>query len=93
MLAGWANPASIHFRSFCVVAIYVPLSTIPGTPSLSPDPGFDYYYKVCRKGDPEQTAVAVSYSPMGVPADAGEITSLPRDWLFWKNGVEIRKLF
>jgi hypothetical protein len=48
-------------------------------PSLSPDPGFEYYYKVCRKGDPEQKAVAVSYSPMGALADASEITGLPRD--------------
>jgi hypothetical protein len=48
-------------------------------PSLSPDPGFEYNYKACRKGDLEQKAVAVSYSPMGVLADASEITGLPRD--------------
>jgi hypothetical protein len=48
-------------------------------PSLSPDPGFEYYYKAYRKGDPEAKAVAVSYSPMGVLADASEITGLPRD--------------
>jgi hypothetical protein len=43
-------------------------------PSLSPDPGFEYYFKACRKGDPESKAIAVSYSPMGVLADASEIT-------------------
>jgi hypothetical protein len=41
--------------------------------TLTPDPGFDYYYKACRKGDKEAKAVAVSYSPMGVLADASEI--------------------
>ena len=39
-------------------------------PSLSPDPGLEYYYKACRKGDREEKAVAVSYSPMAVLADA-----------------------
>jgi hypothetical protein len=39
-------------------------------PSLSPDPGFEYYYKACRKGDPETKTVAVSYNPMGVVAGA-----------------------
>jgi hypothetical protein len=48
-------------------------------PSLSPDPGFEYYFKACRKGDPEAKAVAVGESPMGVLADASEITGLPRD--------------
>jgi len=48
-------------------------------PSLHPDPGFEYYFKACRKGDPEAKAVAVSYSPMRVLADASEITGLPRD--------------
>ena len=48
-------------------------------PSLHPDPGIEYYYKACRKGDKEAKAVAVSYSPMGVLADASEITGLPRD--------------
>jgi hypothetical protein len=48
-------------------------------PSLSPDPGFDYYFKACRKGDPEAKAVAVSYSSAGVLADASEITGLPKD--------------
>jgi hypothetical protein len=47
-------------------------------PSLSPNPGFEYYFKACRKGDPEAKAVAVSYGPMGVLADASEITGLPR---------------
>jgi hypothetical protein len=48
-------------------------------PSLYPDPGIEYYYKSCRKGDPEAKAVVVSYSPMGVLADASEISGLPRD--------------
>jgi hypothetical protein len=48
-------------------------------PSLSPNPGFEYYYKACRKGDREGKAVAVGYSPMRVLADASEITGLPRD--------------
>ena len=48
-------------------------------PSLSPDPGFDYCYKACRKGDPEAKAVAVGYSAPGVIADASEVTGLPRD--------------
>ena len=55
------------------------MSTAPNMPSLSPDPGVEYYYKACRKGDREQKAVAVSYSPMAVLADASEITGLPRD--------------
>jgi hypothetical protein len=44
-----------------------------------PAPEFDYYYKACRKGDREAKAVAVSYSPVGVLADASEVTGLPRD--------------
>ena len=55
-------------------------------PSLSPDPGFDYYYKACRKGDATAKAVAVSYSASGVIADASEITGLPRD------NFEVRKI-
>jgi len=46
---------------------------------IYPIPEFDYYYKACRKGDRETKAVAVSYSPVGVLADASEITGLPRD--------------
>ena len=48
-------------------------------PSLHPDPGFEYYYKACRKGDPMAKAVAVGYSAPGVIADASEISGLPRD--------------
>jgi hypothetical protein len=48
-------------------------------PSLSPDPGFDYYYKACRKGDATAKAVAVSYSAAGVLADTSEISGLPKD--------------
>ena len=47
--------------------------------TFTPSPEFDYYYKACRKGDGEAKAVAVSYSPVGVLADASEITGLPRD--------------
>jgi hypothetical protein len=55
-------------------------------PSLSPDSGFEYYFKACRKGDPEAKAVAVGESPMGVQADASEITGLPR------NNFEIHEI-
>jgi hypothetical protein len=48
-------------------------------PSLSPDPGFEYYYKACRKGDPEAKAVAVNESPVAAIANASETTGLPRD--------------
>jgi len=47
--------------------------------SFTTSPEFDYYYKACRKGDPEAKAVAVSYSSVGVLADASEVTGLPRD--------------
>ena len=48
-------------------------------PSLSPDPGFEYYFKACRKGDATAKAVAVGDSAVRVLADASEITGLPRD--------------
>jgi hypothetical protein len=48
-------------------------------PALSPDPGFEYYYKACQKGDPEAKAVTVNESPVRVLADASEITGLRRD--------------
>jgi hypothetical protein len=47
--------------------------------SLSPAPGFEYYFKICRKGDPETKAITVNESPMAGIADASEITGLPRD--------------
>ena len=47
--------------------------------TFTPSPESDYYYKACRKGDRKAKAVAVSYSPVGVLADASEITGLPRD--------------
>ena len=47
-------------------------------PSLSPDPGFQHYYKACRKGDAEVKAVTVNESPVRAIADASEITGLPR---------------
>jgi hypothetical protein len=48
-------------------------------PSLHPDPGFDYYYKACKKGDSEAKAVTVDQSPVAALAHASEITGLPRD--------------
>jgi hypothetical protein len=48
-------------------------------PSLHPDPGFDYYYKACKKGDPVAKAVTVDQSPVAALANASEITGLPRD--------------
>ena len=48
-------------------------------PSLHPDPGIEYYYKACRKGDREKKPVAVSTSSVRAIADASEITGLPRD--------------
>jgi hypothetical protein len=48
-------------------------------PSLSPDPGLEYFFKACRKGDPEAKAVTVNQSAARVLADASEITGLPRD--------------
>jgi hypothetical protein len=42
-------------------------------PLLYPEPGIEYYYKACRKGDREAKAL------VGVIADASEITGLPRD--------------
>jgi hypothetical protein len=57
----------------------VHLSTTPDMPSLHPDPGFEYYFKACRKGDPEAKAVAIGESPVRLLADANEITGLPRD--------------
>jgi hypothetical protein len=48
-------------------------------PSLHPDPGFDYYYKACKKGDSEAKAVTVDQSSVAALAKASEITGLPRD--------------
>jgi len=48
-------------------------------PSLSPDPGFEYYYKACRKSDRQKKSVSVSTSTVRAIADASEITGLPRD--------------
>jgi hypothetical protein len=48
-------------------------------PSLSPDPGFEYCYKACRKGDFEAKAISVHESAVRAIADASEITGLPRD--------------
>ena len=47
--------------------------------SLYPDPGFDYYYKACKKGDPEAKSVTVDQSLVVTLANASEITGLPRD--------------
>ena len=48
-------------------------------PSLHPDPGLDYYYKACKKGDSQAKAVTVDQSPIRALADASEITGVPRD--------------
>jgi hypothetical protein len=48
-------------------------------PSLHPDPGIEYYYKACRKGDQEAKAVTVNQSPVAALANASDITGLPRD--------------
>ena len=48
-------------------------------PSLHPDPGFDYYYKACKKSDPLGKAVTADQSPVAALAKASEITGLPRD--------------
>jgi hypothetical protein len=48
-------------------------------PSLSPDPGFEYYFKAYRKGDLEAKAIAVNETPVAALAAASEITGLPRD--------------
>lgn len=61
-------------------------------PSLHPAPIFDYYYKACRKGDPEAKAVAVSYSSAGVLVDASEITGLPKDNFEVRDGLLLIRL-
>jgi hypothetical protein len=48
-------------------------------PSLHPDPGLEYFFKACRKGDPKAKAVTVNQSAVRALADASEITGLPRD--------------
>jgi hypothetical protein len=35
---------------------------VPAPPSLSPDPGFEYFFKACRKGDATAKAVTVGDS-------------------------------
>jgi hypothetical protein len=47
-------------------------------PSLHPDPGVEYYFKACRKGDATARAVTVGESAVRVLADASEITGLLR---------------
>ena len=38
--------------------------------------GLPYYYKACKKGDPEAKAVTVDQSPVAALANASEITGL-----------------
>jgi hypothetical protein len=38
----------------------VHMSTTPDMPSLYPSPGFEHYFKACRKGDPEAKTVTVN---------------------------------
>jgi hypothetical protein len=55
------------------------MSTTPDMPSLHPRPETEYFFKACRKGDPEAKAVTVNQSPVAALAKASEITGLPRD--------------
>ena len=48
-------------------------------PSLYPESGIEYYFKTCKKGDPEAKAVTADQSRVAAPAKASEITGLPRD--------------
>jgi len=66
-------------RSKFVLAHSVHMSTSPDMPSLYPDPGIEYYYKACRKGDREAKAVTVNQSPVAALANASDVTGLPRD--------------
>jgi hypothetical protein len=50
-------------------------------PSLHPDPGLEYFFKACRKGDREAKAVTVNQSAVRALADVAEERSgeaLPR---------------
>ena len=47
--------------------------------SLYPESGIEYYFKTCKKGDPEAKAVTVDPTPVVALAKASEITGLPRD--------------
>ena len=47
--------------------------------TFNPSPVFDYYFKACRKDDPESKPVTVNQSAVRALADASEITGLPRD--------------
>jgi hypothetical protein len=62
-----------------VLADSVLLNIYPDMPSLSPDPGFEYFFKACRNGDATAKVVTVGESAVRVLADASEITGLPRD--------------
>jgi hypothetical protein len=53
--------------------------TIRAMPSLHPNPGIEYYFKACRKGDPEAKAITVNESAVRAIADASDITGLLRD--------------
>jgi hypothetical protein len=44
-------------------------------PSLYPESGIDYYYKGCRKGEPEAKAVTENESPVRAIADARKIVA------------------
>ena len=48
-------------------------------PALHPDPGFEYFFKACRKGDAAAKAITVGESAVRVLADASEVTGLPTD--------------
>jgi hypothetical protein len=66
-------------QSFQVPAIALACSRehSPDMPSSSPDPGFEYYFKACRKGDATAKAVMVGESAVRVLAEppACDLTS------------------
>lgn len=65
-------------------------------PSLPPDPGLEYFFEACRKGDSEAKAVTVKQSAVRALADASEVTGLPRDnfevWEITKKEFEAFRL-
>lgn len=75
MLCSFEYHPQIAITRPCVQALF--WSCDPLNPR--PHPGFEYYSKACRKGDPEPKAVTVNESPAADQAHASEITGLPRD--------------
>jgi hypothetical protein len=44
-------------------------------PLLYPESGIEYYFKTCKKSDPEAKAVTVDQSPVAALAKASEVTA------------------